>query len=147
MRVSAKSKYGFVAMICLAQKYNTGKYVTVLSLAERLKISKIYLEQVFALLRRANLVLSVKGSHGGYQLSKPSKDITAFDILSSIEISLFEKSSEIIADDRQALEKTIQDCVLEKLDKTIKAILSQITLESLTLDAQKRLSDGYMFYL
>ncbi|MDR2437170.1 MAG: Rrf2 family transcriptional regulator [Endomicrobium sp.] len=147
MRVSAKSKYGFAAMICLAQKYNTGEYVTVLSLAERLKISKIYLEQVFALLKRANLVLSVKGSRGGYQLSKAPKDITAFDILSSIEISLFEKSSKLLSDDKHVLEKTIQDCILENLDKSIKSTLLQITLESLVLDSQKRLSDGYMFYL
>jgi Rrf2 family protein len=147
MRVSAKSKYGFAAMICLAQKYNSGEYVTVLSLSERLKISKIYLEQVFALLKRADLVLSVKGSRGGYQLSKIPKDITAFDILSSIEISLFEKSLELLFDGRQALEKTIQGCVLEKLDSSIKTTLSQITLESLVFDVQKHLSDGYMFYL
>jgi Rrf2 family protein len=147
MRVSAKSKYGFAAMICLAQKYNTSEYVTVLSLAERLKISKIYLEQVFALLKRAKLVVSVKGSRGGYQLSKIPKDITAFDILSSIEISLFEKSSELLVDDKQALEKAIEGYVLEKLDKSIKATLSQITLEGLVLNAQKCLYDGYMFYL
>jgi Rrf2 family protein len=116
-------------------------------LAERLKISKIYLEQVFALLKRADLVLSVKGSRGGYQLSKVPKDITAFDILSSIEISLFEKSSELLLDGKQALEKTIQDSVLEKLDSSIKTTLSQITLENLVVDSKKRLSDGYMFYL
>ncbi|MDR3196145.1 MAG: Rrf2 family transcriptional regulator [Endomicrobium sp.] len=147
MRVSAKAKYGFAAMVCLAQKYNTGEYVTVLSLAERLKISKIYLEQVFALLKRADLVLSIKGSRGGYQLSKAPKVITAFDILSAIEVSLFEKAAKLLLESERALEKTIQGSVLEKLDASIKTTLSAITLESLVLDAQKRLSDGYMFYL
>jgi DNA-binding IscR family transcriptional regulator len=57
MRISAKAKYGLSAMICLAQRYNTGEYITVISLSTRLKISKIYLEQVFSLLKRAKLVI------------------------------------------------------------------------------------------
>ncbi|MDR3307043.1 MAG: Rrf2 family transcriptional regulator [Endomicrobium sp.] len=147
MRVSAKAKYGFAAMGMFGAKYNTGEYVTVLSLAERLKISKIYLEQVFALLKRADLVVSIKGSRGCYRLSKAPKVITAFDILSAIEVSLFEKAAEFLLESEHALEKTIQGSVLEKLDALIKTTLSAITLESLVLDAQKRLSDGYMFYL
>jgi Rrf2 family protein len=113
MRVSAKAKYGLAAMVCLAQKYVAGERVTVLSLAERLKISKIYLEQVFALLKRAELVLSIKGSRGGYQLCKAPKDITSFDILSAIEISLFEKTSEPLLEGERPIEKTIQDSILE----------------------------------
>jgi Rrf2 family protein len=149
MRVSIKVKYGFASMICLAQKYNTGKYVTVLSLAEILKISKIYLEQVFSLLKRANLVLSIKGSRGGYQLARPSNNITAFDILSAIEGSLFEKSQEsFIEGENTIIEKVIQNSVLEKLDASIKATLLAVSLESLVLDAQKYSSEnGYMFYL
>ncbi|MDR1942648.1 MAG: Rrf2 family transcriptional regulator [Endomicrobium sp.] len=148
MRVSIKVKYGFASMICLAQKYNTGEYVTVLSLAERLKISKIYLEQVFSLLKRADLVSSIKGSRGGYQLARPSNSITAFDILSAIEVSLFEKSQESFIEGENGIEKTIQNSVLEKLDVSIKATLLAISLESLVLDAQKHSSEnGYMFYL
>ncbi|MDR1087559.1 MAG: Rrf2 family transcriptional regulator [Endomicrobium sp.] len=149
MRVSAKAKYGLAAMICLAQKYNSnGEYITVLSLAERLKISKIYLEQVFALLKRAGLVLSIKGARGGYQLSRAPKDITAFDIVSSIEISLFEKNSDSFLDGEESIEKTIHASVLERLDNSIHSSLSEISLESLALDVQKRSSEnGYMFYL
>ncbi|MDR2399244.1 MAG: Rrf2 family transcriptional regulator [Endomicrobium sp.] len=149
MRLSTKAKYGLAAMICLAQRYpSNGDYVTVLSLAERLKISKIYLEQVFALLKRADLVLSIKGARGGYQLSRDPKDITAFDIISSIEISLFEKNSDSFLDGEDSIEKTIQSSVLERLDNSIHYALSEISLESLALDVQKRSSEnGYMFYI
>jgi DNA-binding IscR family transcriptional regulator len=47
--------------ICLVQKY-IGEYVTILSLAERLNISKIYLiylEQIFFLLKHDDLVSSI----------------------------------------------------------------------------------------
>jgi Rrf2 family protein len=103
-------------MICLAQKYNTGEYVTILSLAERLKISKIYLEQVFSIFKRADLVSSIKGSRGEYRLVKFSNNITAFDILSAIEIPLFKKSQESFIEGENDIEKIIKNSVLEKLD-------------------------------
>ena len=60
---------------------------------EKLGISKIYLEQVFSLLKRARLVNSIKGSQGGYQLSRAPRAITAYDILSAIELSLMEEAA------------------------------------------------------
>jgi hypothetical protein len=61
---------------------------------------------------------------------------------------LFEKSQESFIEGENAIEKTIQNSVLEKLDASIKATLLAISLESLVLDAQKHSSEnGYMFYL
>jgi Rrf2 family protein len=85
MRISAKGRYGLAAMISMAQNSRKDEYITIISISERLGISKIYLEQVFALLKRANLVVSTKGSSGGYQLTRPSDRISAFDIISAIE--------------------------------------------------------------
>lgn len=52
---------------------NQNECITISSIAEKLGISKIYLEQVFSLLKRAKLVTSLKGAQGGYQLSKIPK--------------------------------------------------------------------------
>jgi Rrf2 family protein len=148
MRISAKARYGLSVMISIAQKYNTGEITTVISLSERLKISKIYLEQVFSLLKRAELVLSTKGSQGGYQLSKPPAQITSYEILSSIESALFEKTSETVTEKSPAIEKTMQTAVFEKLDASIKQTLEAITLADLVNESEKNLSqDAYMFYL
>ena len=54
-------------------------------------VSKIYLEQVFSLLKRDGLVNSIKGAQGGYQLSRPAEEISVYDILSVAELSMFEK--------------------------------------------------------
>ncbi|MDR1942169.1 MAG: Rrf2 family transcriptional regulator [Endomicrobium sp.] len=148
MRISAKARYGLAAMISIAQKYNTGEITTVISLSEKLKISKIYLEQVFSLLKRADLVNSTKGSQGGYQLAAAPKEITAFDILSSIEAALFEKTSETISQKNHAIEKTMQDTVFKKLDENVENTLKSITLAELVNETEKNSSeDGYMFYL
>ena len=90
MKISSKGRYGLAAMIYIAQNGINGECITIISIAERLNISKIYLEQVFSLLKRANLVISVKGAQGGYKLSHSPKEITAREILESIESSLFE---------------------------------------------------------
>jgi Rrf2 family protein len=147
MRISAKTRYGLSVMISMAQKYNTGEIITVISLSEKLKISKIYLEQVFSLLKRAELVISVKGSQGGYRLAKDPKKITAYDILYSIENALFEKTAETVLEKSPAIEKTMQD-VFEKIDVGVKRTLENITLENLVNESEKNSSqDGYMFYL
>ena len=86
MKISAKGRYGLAAMTYLARNYASGSPVTIVSISEKLGISKIYLEQVFSLLKRARLVNSIKGSQGGYQLSRAPREITPYDILSSIEL-------------------------------------------------------------
>ncbi|GAE87910.1 iron-sulfur cluster regulator IscR [Acetivibrio straminisolvens JCM 21531] len=44
----------------MAQQYNNGEHITVISISEKLGISKIYLEQVFSLLKKAKIVSSTK---------------------------------------------------------------------------------------
>ena len=53
MKISAKGRYGLAAMTYLARNYASGSPVTIVSISEKLGISKIYLEQVFSLLKRA----------------------------------------------------------------------------------------------
>ena len=70
MKLSMKSRYGLRALIDLAINSKT-EQVALNSIAERNKISPQYLEQVFASLRKAGIVKSIKGSQGGYFLSRP----------------------------------------------------------------------------
>ncbi|MFV0412017.1 MAG: RrF2 family transcriptional regulator, partial [Oscillospiraceae bacterium] len=65
MKVSTKGRYALAAVTHMAQQHSTGEYITVLSIAERLGLSKIYLEQVFSLLKRGGIVNSTKGAQGG----------------------------------------------------------------------------------
>lgn len=60
----------------------------LLSLAEiskRQDISLPYLEQLFVKLRRAELVVSVRGPGGGYRLAKSPSDIRVSDILGAVD--------------------------------------------------------------
>lgn len=148
MRISSKGRYGLAAMISIAQLGQNGEFVTVISISEKLGISKIYLEQVFSLLKRSRLVTSVKGAQGGYHLSKTPDKITAYDILQAVEISLFEKTDSSVSEDSKEIDSAMKSLVWDCLDNTIAKILKQVTLSDLVLEAETNKSgDNYMFYI
>ena len=146
MRISAKGRYGLAAMAHLAMNYSGGSPITIISISEKMGISKIYLEQVFALLKRGGLVLSLKGSQGGYQLSRAPKDITASDILASIETSMMEPADKTVADTQPKLENALQELVFDRLDDAIRASLAEVNLEDILLDIEKNSSPDQLMY-
>lgn len=148
MRISSKGRYGLASMIYLSQQYDNGECVTVLSISEKLKISKIYLEQVFSLLKHAGLVTSVKGAQGGYQLSKSPNKITACDILHAIEASLFEKTVQSVLGEDDTIEKAMRGLVFDQLDSNINDTLDKVTLSDLVSEVEMNKKDYVlMFYI
>ncbi len=148
MRISAKGRYALAAVVSMAQQYQGGEYITLLSISEKLGISKIYLEQVFSLLRRSGLVDSVKGAQGGYRLSRAPRLITAWEILSAVETSLFDRTEPTVADNAASIEYAMRTSVFEPLDRSAFDTLSVVSLSDLVGTAQRHESDGAsMFYI
>ncbi|UZT82029.1 RrF2 family transcriptional regulator [Caproicibacterium sp. BJN0003] len=144
MRVSAKGKYALAAMVYLAQSgHDTVK--TVARISEELNISKIYLEQVFSLLKRAGLVLSTKGAQGGYRLAMLPEKITAYAVLKACDQALFEKAEPVLSEDHQALNHTL-DTVYQKMDEEVKTSLESFTLSDLAEKVAGELN-SYMFFI
>jgi len=147
MRISVKARYGLGAMVYLSQYYGTGENITVQKMSDSLNISKIYLEQVFSLLRHADLVVAVKGAQGGYRLSRPPEEITAYDILLAIESALFENPEPVFTTYSE-IEEVLQTAIFAQLDEKIKNTLVKITLADLSSMLKEKLSnDGYMYYI
>ena len=148
MKISSKGRYGLAAMIHIAKKGNNGEFITIISIAEELKISKIYLEQVFSLLKRSNLVISVKGAQGGYQLSKSPEDITAREILEAIEVSLFETTDSTVSESANDIEKAMTELLWTKLDEEIAVTLVSVSLKDLVIEAKNHENDREdMYYI
>ncbi|HJD24323.1 MAG TPA: Rrf2 family transcriptional regulator [Firmicutes bacterium] len=87
MKISTKGRYGLRLMLDLAV-HSGGGLVPLRDIAARQEISEKYLEQIMMLLNRAGLVRSVRGSQGGYALSRPAGEITVGDVLRTMEGSL-----------------------------------------------------------
>ena len=84
MRLSTKGRYGVTAMMDLAIHDNAGP-VTLADISQCQGISLSYLEQLFAKLRKAELVEGVRGPGGGYKLSRPADKISVAQIISAVD--------------------------------------------------------------
>jgi Rrf2 family protein len=84
LKVSTRGRYGLRALIDLAVYENSGA-ISIREISERQQISEQYLEQLFASLRKAGIVKSVRGAHGGYLLNQLPGEITLKDILNVLE--------------------------------------------------------------
>ena len=148
MRISTKGRYALAAVVSMAQQHGSGEYITALSISEKLGISKIYLEQVFSLLKRGGLVVSVKGAQGGYLLSRSPSKISAYDVLSSVESSLFEKTENTVIDKAPEIDTAMRQNVFDVLDSSVRDALSKVTLEDLKTEAEIHFSNSSaMFYI
>jgi Rrf2 family protein len=146
MKISAKGRYALFACICLAQEFKSGEHLTVISISERLGISKIYLEQVFSLLKRGGIVNSVKGAQGGYMLSSPPQKISTLEVLSAVETVLFETTEQTVDQKFHGMEAAVKTLVYNNLDSAIKSALEQISLFDLATETEK--TDGnFMFFI
>lgn len=59
--------------------------VSLAAIAERQEISLSYLEQIFAKLKRASIVKSVRGPGGGYRPARPQNEILVSDVVRAID--------------------------------------------------------------
>ena len=121
--------------------------LTVISISERLRISKIYLEQVFSLLRRGGLVLSIKGSQGGYQLSRPPAEINAAEILSVTETTLFEEPESTVTESEPGIEAALQKMLFRPANKALRESFGEVTLADLTEKAFAETGDDYLYFI
>ncbi|ETA81620.1 RrF2 family transcriptional regulator [Youngiibacter fragilis] len=148
MRISAKTRYGIAALIHLAQNSTEDRLVPILSISEALGISKIYLEQVFSLLKRGDIVVSVKGAQGGYLLSRPANEITMLEVFKAIEQTLFENTEETVPAKGQEIEKAMKDVIFDRIDNAIEVALVGITLLDMVHEAKKNKSTNeFMFFI
>lgn len=80
MILSTKGRYSVMAMVDLAI-HAAGKPVGLAAIAERQEIPLAYLEQIFARLKKADVVKSVRGPGGGYLLATSPSELSIADIM------------------------------------------------------------------
>lgn len=150
MRISSKGRYAIAAMITMSLEQNGTDPITILSISEKLGISKIYLEQVFSLLKKAGLVNSIKGAQGGYKLADTPERIAVGEILHAVEQGLFEKTERSVsgAGEEAAVEDVMETMIWNPLDQSVAALLSQISLSQLAEEVKKQQQgSANMYYI
>ena len=121
---------------------DAGSKTTVQDIYAKEDMSKRYLELIFADLKKNNLVTSIKGKHGGYNISRPNNEITAYDIIVALE---GEELTGDIDSKNKDLNLLLDTKVWQPLQTQIQDLLSAITLETLVSDYLE--SQSNMFYI
>ena len=120
MKLTTKSRYAVTAMLDIAS-HNTGSPISLPEISHRQNISLSYLEQLFALLRKNNLVSGVRGPGGGYRLSEDPENITIAQIIKAISS---ENDVEIVSDKKD-------EVIWDKFSAKLCTYLESVTLGSL----------------
>lgn len=87
MRLSRRSEYGLRALVDLTRHAADGP-VPLSTLAERDRLPAKFLEQILSSLKRAGIVRSVLGAHGGYALAADPAEVTVGRIIRLLDGAL-----------------------------------------------------------
>ena len=125
MKISTKGRYGLRMMIDIAMNQNEGP-VSVRDIARRQSLSDKYLEQIITQANKAGLLKSIRGAGGGYQLSRPAKDISVGEILRVMEGSLSPVECVRERGEEPAPCQNAGECATYELWRDIKTAVDQV---------------------
>ena len=84
MIFSSKAEYGVRLMVELGRQ-TPERPTSLKAIADAEGLPLAYLEQLVARLRKADLVMSARGAHGGYWLARDAAEITMYDVVAALE--------------------------------------------------------------
>jgi Rrf2 family iron-sulfur cluster assembly transcriptional regulator len=124
MRLTTKGRFAVTAMVDLAMRQTRGP-VTLAAISERQHISLSYLEQLFGKLRRHNLVTSVRGPGGGYNLARSAGEVTIAEIVKAVDEPLDATQcggKENCHDDRRCMTHDLWATLNEKMHEYLSSV-------------------------
>ncbi|WP_017297490.1 RrF2 family transcriptional regulator [Nodosilinea nodulosa] len=133
MKLTTRGHYSVKALLDLTL-HPSRQPVSVNTIAERQGLPPPYLEKLLIDLRRAGIVDSVRGPHGGYRLAKPADQIFLGQILEAVG----EQVDPLPRHSPQAsqAEDWVTFAVWNRLSQKLKEALYSISLEDLYFDAR-----------
>ena len=129
MKISTRSRYGLKICQLLAEEYSPNESLALPYIAEKLSLSEAYLEQLMALLKKDNIVCSIRGAGGGYYLSKAPEEITIGEIIRSLEGSF--EFVDCLKNDCDSICNCKTKGIWQKLYNGMNDILDSITLKEM----------------
>jgi Rrf2 family protein len=135
VRITTQAEYGLICALHLARRISEGP-VTGREIAHQERLPGDYVEQIMLKLRRAGIVQSTRGAHGGYRLARPAEQISVKDVMNASEHSTFDVHCEShpVEEERCA---SSHDCSIRPvwllLQRRIDEVLGGVRLSDLLL--------------
>jgi Rrf2 family protein len=84
MQLPIKAHYATVAMLALAQSFESGQPLTARAIADDHEIPPQFLVQILQQLRAAGMISSTRGSSGGFRLERDPSTISLADVIEAV---------------------------------------------------------------
>ena len=143
MGFSAKTEYGLVALLDLAAIHASGGLLQTRDISGAHGIPERYLEQMLTALRKGGFLKSVRGPHGGFQLTRAPEQIRIADVEACLEGEA--------AADRQGSPDDAAFLALRALGRRAQqartSILAATTLAQLLQERESLQQPQSMFYI
>lgn len=134
MKLSTKSEYALLALLCCLDAYREERRIKIEEISQKRSIPKKYLEQILTSLKQAGIISTKRGAGGGISLAKPPEEISLASVIRlmdgalaptrSVSTYFYEptplEQSEVFV----SLFKEIRDYLAEKLEHTSLADLA-----------------------
>lgn len=133
MKLTTRGHYSVKALLdlCFQPEYGPA---SVKAISDRQDLPAPYLEKLLIEMRRAELVVSIRGAHGGYQLARHPSQISLGEILAAVGESI-DPLPHHTPDEGQA-EDWVAFSVWNRLHQKLRQALHSISLEDLYYDAR-----------
>jgi len=142
MKLSTRTRYGVRAMLELAVHYDKVPLQAKI-IAQRQKISIKYLEQLLTMLKSGGFLRSIRGTKGGYTLTKPPNQIKLIEVFKALEGPVI--IVECLEDGSHCAQ--VADCVARQLwaqvQEAIESVLESITLQDLLDKTKDKITLNY----
>jgi Rrf2 family transcriptional regulator, iron-sulfur cluster assembly transcription factor len=135
MKLTTRGDYSVKAMLDLSLQPGFGP-ASVSAIAARQHLPMPYLEKLLIELRRAGLVKSIRGAHGGYKLAKKPTQISLSDILVAVGESMVAEYPTGSPADPNLAADWVTLMVWRRLNEKLQAALASISLADLYYDAR-----------
>jgi Rrf2 family transcriptional regulator, iron-sulfur cluster assembly transcription factor len=135
MKLTSKGRYAVMALIDIARFDNINP-VSLRDISLRQGISLDYLEQIFSKLKKSQIVKSIRGTQGGYVLSKQPHEIKLTNIFNAVDEKV--KTVQCNKDSKRGCNGKATKCVThnlwDELENHINSFFQKKSLEDLLKD-------------
>jgi len=141
MKLTSKGRYAVMALADIAA-FDKKNPVSLRDISLRQNISLLYLEQIFFRLKRNNIVKSIRGTNGGYILTKNPDQIKLGTILSAVDEKI--KTVGCKKDSKKGCNGKLTKCIThnlwDELELHINTFFEKKKLSDLLRENQNRIS-------
>ena len=106
-----------------------------------------YLEQIIIGLRQGGFVKGMKGSRGGYVLSRPADRIYLSEVLNALDNNILADAHEAEDEQSNDIRSSVNSCLWDKLNSYMRKFAEQMTLADVLGEYKKSMEESNMYYI